>query len=126
MTDTLREGGCLCGRVRYQARGEPLRVGLCHCGDCRKESGAPFTLFAVFPSNAFSVTGETRLHAGRTFCPSCGSRLFNPGEPEMEIRAGTLDQAPTDLAPTYEIWVRRREPWLVPLPGAPQFDDDRF
>lgn len=126
MSETVREGGCLCGAVRYSVRGEPLRAGLCHCADCRKESGAPFTLFAVFPSAAFSTTGETRIYQGRAFCPACGSRLFNPGEPEMEIRAGSLDRAPTGLAPTYEIWVKRREPWLAPLPGALQYDQDRF
>lgn len=126
MSESTREGGCLCGAVRYRVRGDPLRVGLCHCADCRKESGAPFTLFAVFPHDAFAVAGETRIHQGRAFCPTCGSRLFNPGEPEMEIRAGSLDRVPTDLVPTYEIWVRRREPWLTPLPGAPQYEEDRF
>lgn len=124
--EPLRDGGCLCGALRYRVRGEPLRVGLCHCGDCRRESGAPFTLFAVWPNAAFSSTGETRTFHGRAFCPSCGSRLFNPGDPEMEIRAGSLDSAPTDLVPTYEIWVRRREPWLRPLPGAGQYEEDRF
>ena len=40
MTQTT--GGCLCGEVRIVATGEPYRVGLCHCLDCRKNSGSLF------------------------------------------------------------------------------------
>ncbi|MGO8655542.1 GFA family protein, partial [Rhizobium ruizarguesonis] len=29
-----------------------------------------------------------------------------------------------DLAPGYEVWIKRREPWLHPLPGAGQFAED--
>lgn len=120
-----RSGGCLCGRVRYEIRGEPMRVGLCHCADCRKESGSVFTAFAVWPRNAFSSIGELMVYAGRSFCPTCGSRLFNLTEGEAEIRIGSLDAAPTDLEPTYEVWTKRREHWLHSLPGRDQFDEDR-
>ena len=30
------EGGCVCGSVRYVARGDPLRVTVCHCTWCQK------------------------------------------------------------------------------------------
>ena len=46
---TEREGGCACGQLRFRARGEPLRVGLCHCMTCRNESGSAFNFFAIFP-----------------------------------------------------------------------------
>ena len=42
MTST-RTSSCNCGAIRIEARGQPVRVGLCHCTTCRKESGAPFT-----------------------------------------------------------------------------------
>jgi hypothetical protein len=29
-------GGCACGKVRFEVRGEPYRVGVCHCLTCRK------------------------------------------------------------------------------------------
>ena len=122
---TIRTGRCLCGKVHYEVRGEPMRVGLCHCGDCRKESGAAFTTFAVWPRNAFSSTGDTLVFEGRCFCPHCGARLFNLSDDEAEIRIGSLDHAPVGLAPSYEIWVKRREPWLAPLPGCLQFEEDR-
>ncbi|HEX2146086.1 MAG TPA: GFA family protein [Pseudorhizobium sp.] len=121
----IRSGSCLCGAVRYNVKGAPLRVGLCHCADCRKESGSAFVTFAVWPSQSFESFGEIATFRGRGFCPQCGSRLFNPGTGEVEIRAGSLDMAPTDLIPEYEIWVKRRELWLHPVSGLRQFDEDR-
>jgi hypothetical protein len=120
-----RRGGCLCGAVRYEVEGEPLRVGLCHCADCRKESGSSFVTFAVWPTSSFRSTGYLKTFQGRGFCPECGARLFNPGAEETEIRVGSLDDAPTGLKPEYEIWVIRRETWLHPMP-VPQYSGDRF
>jgi len=40
---TLLTGSCLCGQVRITVRGPPDRVGICHCTDCRQESGSAFT-----------------------------------------------------------------------------------
>lgn len=38
---------------------------------------------------------------------------------------GSLDIAPTDLMPEYELWTSRRETWLHALPGTEQFEHDR-
>ncbi len=38
---------------------------------------------------------------------------------------GSLDEAPSGLTPTYEIWVKRREEWLHGLPWADQYAGDR-
>lgn len=121
---TTRHGGCRCGMVRYSVEGEPSRIGICHCTDCRQESGSAFTFYAVWPAEAFSSSGETEAYEGRHFCPSCGSRLFSVDQ-EAEIKLGTLQDAPTGLTPTYELWVKRREAWLPPLAGAEQFNEDR-
>ncbi|PDS77225.1 GFA family protein [Rhizobium sp. L43] len=120
----IRTGGCLCGAVAYHVEGEPLRVGLCNCADCRKSSGSAFVFFAVWPRRAFSYYGEIATFAGRSFCPACGSRLFCLRDDEAEIRLGSLDDPPTDLTPGYEVWIKRREAWLHPVPGAGQFAED--
>lgn len=39
---------CYCGRVRYDARGEPLSSKICHCGGCQLLHGAPFEWVALF------------------------------------------------------------------------------
>ncbi len=121
----MRTGGCLCGAVRYRLRGEPLRSGLCHCLDCRKASGSFYTPFAVWPAEAFESTGAMKTYAERSFCPECGSRLAWLRNDEAEIMLGSLDQAPGDLIPDYELWVWRREDWLGALPWADQYREDR-
>lgn len=123
----IRSGSCLCGKVHYKVKSDPIRIGLCHCMDCRKESGSAFATFGIWPAHAFEASGDVRYYEGRGFCVDCGSRVFSePAEDEVEIRVGTLDMAPTDIQPTYELWVKRREDWLAPLEGAEQFEEDRL
>jgi hypothetical protein len=117
-------GGCLCGSVRIEASGRPYRVGLCHCLDCRKHTGAPFHASAIFPKAAVTVAGETRDYAGRHFCPRCGSSVFARSGDETEVSLGALD-APNQLVPTYENWVIRRESWLPPFPLKRHYERDR-
>lgn len=120
----IRYGGCTCGAVRYEVRGEPTSVGTCHCTKCRKAGGAAFQFYGTWPSAAFSTTGEVRTFDGRSFCPNCGSRLFEPPEASVEIMLGSLDDAPSDLVPTREGWIIRREHWQKPVAGAEQADRD--
>ncbi|RAZ90425.1 GFA family protein [Mesorhizobium hawassense] len=125
--DIMRSGSCLCGGVRFKVAGEPLRVGLCHCKDCRKTSGSTFHAYAVWPLNAFETTGITSSYGTRSFCPTCGSRVPFIGEDEAEVTIGSLDIAPTEgLMPSYELWTGRRESWLQVVPEAQQFEHDRI
>ena len=117
-------GGCLCGDVRFVATGEPYRVGICHCLDCRKHHGALFHASAIFPEDAVTIEGETHHYAGRHFCPRCGSSVFGRSEDEVEVNLGALD-APNRFAPTYELWTVRREAWLPPFPVTRRYEQDR-
>lgn len=117
-------GGCLCGDVRIVASGEPYRVGICHCMDCRKHHGSLFHATAIFAESAVTVTGDTRQYGGRFFCPNCGSKVFARSGDEIEVSLGSLD-APDQLAPTYELWTIRREAWLPPFPLARRYDRNR-
>ncbi|WNL41594.1 GFA family protein [Halomonas sp. PAMB 3264] len=84
-------GGCLCGKVRFEARGEPQSVGTCHCMDCRKHHGALFYAAADYPRKAVVIEGEPACYQGRYFCATCGSSLFSISEHEIEIHLGALD-----------------------------------
>jgi hypothetical protein len=123
----VRTGGCLCGAVRYSVRGDPVHVRRCHCTGCRKESGSAFTVYAHWPRETFEITGEVASYDGRSFCPRCGSRLLDTddaGGSLVEIRIGSLDDAPFELKPDTETWVKRRESWLAPVEGAAQHDEN--
>jgi hypothetical protein len=117
-------GGCLCGNVRFVAMGQPYRVGLCHCLDCRKHHGALFHASAIFPKDSVAIEGETRDYAGRHFCPRCGSPVYALSEDEIGVNLGSLD-VPDQLAPTYELWSIRRESWLPRFPLTRRYERDR-
>lgn len=121
---TTTTGGCLCGNVRFEARGQPYRVGICHCLDCRKHHGALFHASAIFPLDAVSVRGETKVYAGRHFCSQCGSSVFGRSDDEMELSLGSMD-APDQFTPTYELWMTRRESWLPDFPTLHQYQGNR-
>ena len=122
---TIHSGKCLCGRVQVTVRGKPTRIGICHCTDCRQESGSAFTFFAIWPADQFEQTGETAEFSGRRFCPQCGSRMFSVDDREAEVKVGILSEAPSPLVPGYELWIKRRERWLRPVEGAEQYEEDR-
>ena len=117
-------GGCLCGAVRIVAMGQPHRVGICHCHDCRKHHGALFYAAAIFPAEAVTIEGETGAWDGRHFCPRCGSSVFARSGDEVEVHLGALDQ-PDRLVPSYETWTVRREAWLPRFPTAKRYLRDR-
>lgn len=116
-------GGCQCGKVRITATGQPNRVGLCHCLDCRKHHGALFHASAIFPQDSVSIEGETGAYEGRHFCPRCGSSVFSCSGDEIEVHLGALDE--TDrFVPTYELWTIRREAFLPAFPLARHYQRD--
>lgn len=115
-------GGCACGAVRFVALGEPYRVGLCHCFDCRKQHGAPFGAIAIYPADRVTFEGEkpavfaSSATGRRFFCGRCGSPVFNrdEGSDEVELALGAFDET-SRFTPTYELWMVRREDWLPPI-----------
>ena len=117
-------GGCLCGNVRLEASGQPYRVGVCHCLDCRKHPGALFFCAAMFPQEVVKIEGDTREYKNRHFCQHCGSSVFARSGDEIEIYLGSLD-TPNQLTPTYEVWTVRRESWLPPFELEQHYERNR-
>jgi hypothetical protein len=130
---TRYSGGCLCGRLRYEAEGDPLLSGHCYCSDCRKASGSGFIPFMGFSSTAMRFSGEARQFrstsfrgsdAVRNFCPACGGLVFG-GEVGKDVShtiyAGSLDD-PSLFHPTIAIFARDRPDWAVMPSGLTVFD----
>ncbi|WP_299612036.1 GFA family protein [uncultured Tateyamaria sp.] len=118
------KGGCLCGALRLEASGQPDRVGMCHCLDCRKHHGAVFYAAAIYPEKSVRIEGEAAEYQGRFFCPTCGGSVYARSGDEIEVHLGCLD-APGHFVPTYEVWSTRREAWLPDIPGVARHDRDR-
>ena len=126
-------GGCLCGAVRYEARGEPSLCGHCYCSDCRKASGSGFIPFMGFASANVRFSGETRQSRTRAFrggeavrnhCAVCGSLVFGGvvGEDDSHtIYAGSLDD-PSAFHPTIAIFTRDRPAWAALPAGLTTFE----
>jgi hypothetical protein len=131
MSELMLEGGCLCGAVRYRARGPALGVEYCHCGMCRRAAGAPTVCWADFPREAFTILrGEpsqyaSSEHARRAFCRDCGTQLtFSwEGRPYLSLTVGSLDE-PERLAPRQHIYEADRLPWLHIGDDLPRYPAD--
>ena len=118
------QGGCLCGKVRLVASGQPRRVGVCHCLECRKHHGALFYAAAIFDQDAVIIEGKTSEFQGRHFCPICGSSVFARSDDEIEVHLGSLDDI-DQLVPEYECWASRRESWLGSMSFAASYPENR-
>jgi hypothetical protein len=130
MDDAFREGGCLCGRVRYRVAGAPRAGAICHCVSCRKASGAQSVAWLTFPSSNLSfVSGEpakyrSSAEVSRTFCGGCGTTLTyqHDGDPDLiDVTATSLD-APEEFPPTRHVWLEDKIAWESVTDGLPRFE----
>jgi hypothetical protein len=127
-----REGGCLCGAVRYVLKSDPQGTAVCHCTHCQKQSGSAFSFNLVMGEADYEQRGETvfyvdrgdsGLPSHRHFCGRCGSAIVTkdptlPGK--VLVKAGTLDSM-EGLQPQIEIYTVHAVEWLAPVAGAARF-----
>jgi len=123
----IREGGCLCGAVRFKIEGEPINVRICHCRNCQKAMGSPFFARALFPQTALTVEGETGSYPSsetldRVFCKRCGTRLLSRRRngTASGVALATFDDR-NAFTPTEHIWVSEKIDWVRLGDGLPQY-----
>ncbi|MGC4096420.1 MAG: GFA family protein [Nitrospira sp.] len=127
-------GGCACGAIRYKTTAEPILMLHCHCRDCQRASGGPFSAFVLVPTEAFTlVQGSLRFHASpseaggqthRGFCLECGSpvQVMTDSQPGIvAIRAASLDD-PSWFNPQMNVWASDAHPWDHINPALPKFE----
>ena len=124
--ESVLEGGCLCGSVRWRATGAPLYAYHCHCRMCQRESGAAFMTGVTFPTAAVQWTvGSPRLYqssenAKRGFCAQCGSWVsWHWLEEKISLTAGSFDH-PEQIDPKWHVFTESQVPWLRLNDGLPQ------
>lgn len=133
MNEVVYSGGCLCGAVRYEARGAPLSQGYCCCADCRKASGSGFIPFMLFPATAVHINGGTSHSIARSLrgpdavrnhCAKCGGLVFGGRfgtDSEHTIYAGSLDE-PRLFQPTIALFLRDKPDWVRLPEGLTTFE----
>ncbi len=82
MAETHR-GGCYCGAVEIELRGDPLEMGYCHCENCRRYSAAPVSAFTLWKWESVNLMkgaeflGKFKSSeiSDRRYCTNCGSHI---------------------------------------------------
>jgi hypothetical protein len=120
MSEAVHKGGCLCGAVRFEARGAAKWTAYCHCNSCRKHTGAPVAAFAGFEREQVAFSGAELARyvsspgVRRGFCSVCGSTLTYEGDrwpTEIHLHVGAFER-PQDFPPKGHAFADERLPWL--------------
>ena len=130
-------GGCLCGAIRYEVKGEPVRVAQCHCDDCRRATGSSFATNVFVKEDDLTIlqgtpkSFEHKSDSGSTmtkqFCSHCGSQLFGFGSGSAGIRnikVGSIDDA-SFVRPQIEVFTSKALPFTRHSEDTDKFERGR-
>ena len=122
---TTRIAACRCRQLSATATGEPVRLSVCHCLNCKKRSGSAFAVQARWPrdevtiagrSQTFAIAGESGNRATFHFCPECGSDVYYEVTGELSglvaIPLGAFDD-PFFGMPEYSVFEQRKHDWVA-------------
>lgn len=118
-------GSCLCGAVTYSSDAEPAMTVVCHCKDCQRQSGSPFSVNVLVPDDQVKMEGETLTQfvingdsgekVTRNFCNRCGSPLSTVLDGFgglAAIKSGTLKDS-SWVEPGIQIWCDSKQTWAT-------------
>jgi hypothetical protein len=125
------EGGCHCGKVRYEGEGEPMMKRQCHCRECPYISGGSTNMFLIMPIAGFKYPKDTPKQFRRTdlecaveCCAECGTHLVSrpPGLPGVVVKVGTLEDPSLFDGPQIAICTMDKQPYHHVPEGMPSFE----
>jgi len=121
---TTRTASCRCGQLKAAATGDPVRVSVCHCLNCKKRTGSAFAVQARWPkeqvrfegeSNSFTMESDSGNRIAFHFCPNCGTDVFYDIDGKfagtVAIPLGAFDD-PYFARPGFSVWERRKLDWV--------------
>ncbi len=123
-------GECYCRAVSFTVQDTFEYAFCCHCGECRRRTGAASKPFAGAPASALKVIAGAdavmRLGEGGGYhasCGKCGSLLYSLVRTGayVHVPLGALIDPPT-IMPKAHIFVGSKAPWDVICDGLPQFE----
>ena len=125
----ILRGACLCRAVVYEVADAFDYAMNCHCGDCRRATGAAFKPFAGITLDRLTVVeGHDNLLVfgdGNydTHCKTCGSLLYSVvrNGTYVHVAMGTLVDAPGNRRQRH-IFVGSKAPWHTITDDLPQHD----
>jgi len=121
MTDRI--ASCPCGQLSVTCTGEPVRISVCHCLDCKRRSGSAFSAQARWPdaqvtitgrSKAFTRVGDSGRSATFSFCPDCGATMHFAIDALPGLTAVPLGAFadPAFPPPQFSVYESRKHAWL--------------
>lgn len=131
--DTVLEGGCLCGAIRYRLTGPSRFVSQCCCKDCQKATGTGHTTIVGIHKDQLAIEGTPATYTNvgesggsvtRHFCGTCAGRLYTSGDLPGDfimVQAGSLDD-PGAIAPQSVIYLRDAVSWDHFDPALPTYE----
>jgi hypothetical protein len=125
---TEHPASCSCGQLRLVARGDPIRVSMCHCYACQRRTGSTYGAQARFPREDVRIEGTSteyvRIgdHGGAAhfhFCPACGATVYywTGDGSAIAVPLGAFADN-TFPPPRISVWEDRRHPWVSVPDGA--------
>lgn len=89
------KGGCQCGKIRFEIKGELGQASICHCRMCQKAFGNFFAPLVSVKAGTLKWTKaepknfQSSNHVKRGFCENCGTPLtyFSPESIALSIAA---------------------------------------
>ena len=113
----MYEGGCLCGKIRFEITGNIRNIVYCHCSQCRKAQGSAFATNGIVNRKDFNIlSGESALtgfesNSGQTkyFCSHCGSPIMSKTATkpdEVRVRLGTIESDIEERPASYICYIK--------------------